>query len=187
ENVLRTKEVVINIVSYSMIQQVSLASTEYAEGENEFVKAGFTMVKSDLVKPFRVAESPVQFECRVIKVEPLGKEGGAGNLVFSEVLKIHIDPNILAADGSIDQAKIDQVARMGGNWYTRANQGLFEVPKPLSTHGIGVDQLPEHIRLSTILTGNDLGKLGNVEVIPSKEEVNEFIASNIEIRSIIRA
>ena len=187
ENVFKTKEVVINIVSYSMIQQVSLASTEYAEGENEFVKAGFTMIKSDLVKPFRVAESPVQFECRVIKVEPLGKEGGAGNLVFSEVLKIHIDPNILAADGSIDQVKIDQVARMGGNWYTRANQGLFEVAKPLWTHGIGVDRLPGHIRLSTILTGNDLGKLGNVEEIPSKEEVDEFIASNIEIRSIISA
>ena len=187
DNVLKTKEVVINIVSYSMVQQVSLASTEYAEGENEFEKAGFTMLKSDLVKPFRVAESPVQFECKVIKVEPLGKEGGAGNLIFSEVLKIHIDPNILAEDGSIDQAKIDQVARMGGNWYTRANQGLFEVPKPLSTHGIGVDLLPEHIRFSTVLTGNDLGMLGNVEEIPSRQEVEEFIASNIEIRSIISA
>lgn len=187
DNVLKTKEVVINIVNYSMVHQVSLASTEYAEGENEFIKAGFTMVKSDLVKPFRVAESPVQFECKVIKVEPLGNEGGAGNLIFSEVLKIHIDPNILAEDGSIDQAKIDQVARMGGNWYTRANQGLFEVPKPLSTHGIGIDSLPEHIRFSPVLTGNDLGMLGNVEGIPSKREVEEFISSNIEIRSIISA
>ncbi len=187
DNVLKTKEVVINIVNYSMVHQVSLASTEYAEGENEFIKAGFTMVKSDLVKPFRVAESPVQFECKVIKVEPLGNEGGAGNLIFSEVLKIHIDPNILAEDGSIDQAKIDQVARMGGNWYTRANQGLFEVPKPLSTHGIGIDSLPEHIRFSPVLTGNDLGMLGNVEEIPSKREVEEFISSNIEIRSIISA
>ena len=187
DNVLKTKEVVINIVNYSMVHQVSLASTEYAEGENEFIKAGFTMVKSELVKPFRVAESPVQFECKVIKVEPLGNEGGAGNLIFSEVLKIHIDPNILAEDGSIDQAKIDQVARMGGNWYTRANQGLFEVPKPLSTHGIGIDSLPEHIRFSPVLTGNDLGMLGNVEGIPSKREVEEFISSNIEIRSIISA
>ncbi len=187
DNVLKTKEVVINIVNYSMVHQVSLASTEYAEGENEFIKAGFTMVKSDLVKPFRVAESPVQFECKVIKVVPLGNEGGAGNLIFSEVLKIHIDPNILAEDGSIDQAKIDQVARMGGNWYTRANQGLFEVPKPLSTHGIGIDSLPEHIRFSPVLTGNDLGMLGNVEEIPSKREVEEFISSNIEIRSIISA
>ncbi|MCG2460290.1 flavin reductase family protein [Flavobacteriaceae bacterium F89] len=187
ENVLKTKEVVINIVSFSMIQQVSLASTEYAEGENEFVKAGFTMVKSDLVKPFRVAESPVQFECRVIKVEPLGQTGGAGNLIFSEVVKIHIDPNILTGDGRIDQDKIDLVARMGGNWYTRANLGLFEVPKPLHTHGIGVDQLPEHIRLSPVLTGNDLGMLGNIEEIPSEKEVEEFVASNIEIRSIISA
>ena len=187
ENVLDTKEVVINVVNYSMVQQVSLASTEYEEGENEFIKAGFTMAKSDLIKPFRVAESPAQFECRVLKVEPLGKGGGAGNLVFSEVVKIHIDPNILGEDGSIDQAKIDQVARMGGNWYTRANQGLFEVPKPLSSRGIGVDKLPDHIRWSPILTGNDLGMLGNVEEIPNKEEVEEFIASNIEIRSIISA
>jgi len=187
ENVLDINEVVINVVVYSMVQQVSLASTEYAKGENEFVKAGFTMLKSDLVKPFRVAESPVQFECRVLKVEPLGKEGGAGNLVFSEVVKIHIDPNILDEDGSIDQVKIDQVARMGGNWYTRANQGLFEVPKPLYSRGIGVDRLPEHIRSSPILTGNDLGMLGNVEDIPDRREVEEFIASNIEIRSIISA
>ena len=187
ENVLDTKEVVINVVNYSMVQQVSLASTEYEEGENEFIKAGFTMAKSDLIKPFRVAESPAQFECRVLKVEPLGKGGGAGNLVFSEVVKIHIDPNILGEDGIIDQAKIDQVARMGGNWYTRANQGLFEVPKPLSSRGIGVDKLPDHIRWSPILTGNDLGMLGNVEEIPNKEEVEEFIASNIEIRSIISA
>src|SRR5690606_5103355 len=115
ENVLDINEVVINVVVYSMVQQVSLASRKYAQGVNEFVNAGFTMLKSDLVKPFRVAESPVQFECRVLKVEPLGKEGGAGNLVFSEVVKIHIDPNILDEDGSIDQVKIDQVARMGGN------------------------------------------------------------------------
>src|SRR5690554_2974567 len=136
-------EVVINIVNYSMVQQVSLASTEYAEGENEFIKAGFTMLASDVVKPYRVAESPVQFECRVIKVEPLGNAGGAGNLIFSEVLKIHLDPDILDENGNIDPCRIDQVARMGGNWYSRANSGLFEVPKPISSIGIGIDQFPE--------------------------------------------
>ncbi len=185
ENVLETMEVVVNIVNHTMVQQMSLASTEYEAGVNEFVKAGFTMMQSDLVKPHRVAEAPVQFECKVLKVEPLGEEGGAGNLVFCEVLKIHLDADILDENGSIDPYKIDQVARMGGNWYSRANMGLFEVPKPLSTKGIGIDQLPSHIRLSHILTGNDLGMLANIEKMPSKEEVKAFIDRNLEVRSLI--
>ncbi|WP_086475837.1 MULTISPECIES: flavin reductase family protein [Arenibacter] len=185
ENVLETMEVVVNIVNHTMVQQMSLASTEYEAGVNEFVKAGFTMMQSDLVKPHRVAEAPVQFECKVLKVEPLGEEGGAGNLVFCEVLKIHLDADILDENGSIDPYKIDQVARMGGNWYSRANMGLFEVPKPLSTKGIGIDQLPSHIRLSHILTGNDLGMLANIEKLPSKEEVKAFIDRNLEVRSLI--
>jgi flavin reductase (DIM6/NTAB) family NADH-FMN oxidoreductase RutF len=185
ENVLATKEVVINIVKYDMVQQISLASTEYAQGINEFKKAGLTMVPSQLVKPFRVAESPVQFECKVTKVEALGNQGGAGNLVFSEVVKMHIDPSILNEMGEIDPYKIDQVARMGGNWYCRANQGVFEVPKPLSTLGIGVDHIPLHIRNSKILSGNDLGMLGNVEKIPTQEEVDDFVNKNIELRSLI--
>ncbi len=185
ENVLETREVVINIVSYKIVQQMSLASTEYKKGENEFKKSGLTMIKSDLVKPYRVGESPVQFECKVTKVEPLGKEGGAGNLIFSEVLKIHIDEAILDKDGNIDQHKIDQVARMGGNWYSRANLGMFEVPKPLSSLGIGVDRIPDSIRLSKVLTGNDLGMLGNIEKIPSAEEVKNFLDENIEVRSVL--
>lgn len=185
ENVLATKEVVVNIVNFSMVQQVSLASTEYEEGENEFIKAGFTMLKSDMVKPYRVAESPVQYECKVIKVEPLGKEGGAGNLVFCEVVKIHLDADILDENGTVDQYKIDQVARMGGNWYSRAKTGLFEVPKPIATLGIGIDQLPEDIRFSRILTGNDLGMLANIEKLPSKEEVKHYIDGNMELRALI--
>ena len=185
ENVLDNMEVVINVVNYNMVQQMSLASTEYGEGENEFIKSGLTMLASDLVKPYRVAESPVQFECKVIKVEPLGKECGAGNLIFSEVLKIHVDTDILDENGSIDQYKIDQVARMGGNWYSRANMGLFEVPKPVSNLGIGVDQIPEHIRLSNILTGNDLGMLGNIEKLPTQEEVRQYVDNNVELRSIL--
>ncbi|MBT8179310.1 MAG: flavin reductase family protein [Eudoraea sp.] len=187
ENVLETNEVVINVVNYPIVQQMSLASTEYAQGENEFKKAGLTMLKSDLVKPFRVAESPVQFECKVTKVEPLGKEGGAGNLIFCEVLKLHVFQSILDANGNIDQHKIDQVARMGGNWYSRANLGMFEVPKPLSTRGIGVDQIPLSIRNSTVLTGNDLGQLGNVEQIPNAEEVAAFLKENIALKVIISA
>ena len=185
ENAMETKEVVINIVNYKIVQQMSLASTEYKKGENEFKKAGLTMLKSERVKPFRVAESPVQFECKVKKVEPLGKEGGAGNLIFAEVLMIHIDPTILDKDGNIDQSKIDQVARMGGNWYTRANAGLFEVPKPLSTLGIGVDKIPDSIRFSKILTGNDLGMLGNIESIPDAGSVKSFLDNNLEVRSVL--
>lgn len=185
ENVLQTNEVVINMVNFDIVQQMSLSSTEYSEGINEFEKSGLTMLKSDLVKPFRVAESPVQFECKVTKVEALGQEGGAGNLVFSEVVKVHIDKSILLDDGTIDQNKIDQVARMGGNTYTRANQGLFEVPKPLSTLGIGVDAVPDEIRNSSILTGNDLGLLGNVEKLPTEEEIKEFISAEPGLEEVI--
>ncbi len=184
ENILATKEVVINVVNYDMVQQMSLASTEYGEGENEFIKAGLSMVPSDIVRPFRVGESPVQFECKVTKVEPLGEEGGAGNLVFSEVVKIHIKKSVLDPQGGIDQSKIDQVARMGGNWYSRAKVGMFEVPKPLRTRGIGVDSLPETIRTSTQLSGNDLGMLGNVETLPGKEEIDAFLDQHPELRSM---
>ena len=185
ENVLETKEVVINIVNYSIVQQMSLSSTEYAEGINEFDKAGLTMLKSDVVKPFRVAESPVQFECKVTKVEALGEEGGAGNLIFAEVVKVHVDTTVLDENGSIDQHKIDLVARMGGNWYSRANEGMFEVPKPLSTLGIGVDSLPLKIRNSKMLSGNDLGLLGNIEQLPSAESVTQFVEENVSIRSVL--
>ncbi|CAM4200494.1 flavin reductase family protein [Gillisia hiemivivida] len=186
-NAKATKEVVINIVDYKIVQQMSLSSTEYPEGVNEFEKAGFTMLKSDMVKPFRVAESPAQFECKILEVKELGEEGGAGNLVICEVVKMHFDEAILDAEGFIDQHKIDQVARMGGNWYTRANMGLFEVPKPLSSLGIGVDQIPQEIRNSKFLTGNDLGKLGNVEVLPSAEEINAFINEDSNASSLVKS
>ncbi|WP_394370250.1 flavin reductase family protein [Zobellia russellii] len=185
QNVLLTMEVVVNIVNYDMVQQMSLSSTEYGKDVNEFEKAGLTMVPSDVVKPYRVAESPVQFECKVTKVEALGREGGAGNLIFAEVVKVHIDPDVLDENSAIDQRKIDQVARMGGNWYSRANLGLFEVPKPLSTLGIGIDNIPEHISTSSVLTGNDLGMLGNVEEVPDQNAVQEFLSAHVEIRSLI--
>lgn len=180
ENIIKTNEVVINVVNHAMVQQMSLSSTEYAEGVNEFIKAGFTELDSDIVKPPRVAESPVQFECKVNDIIPLGTEGGAGNLIIAEVVKLHIDENILDAEGKIDPVKIDTVARMGGNWYNRAKEGIFEVPKPISTLGIGVDSLPESIKNSNILTGNDLGILANVERIPTKEEVMQFVKQGIE-------
>ena len=180
ENVHQIKEVVINVVNYDIVQQMSLSSTEYAQGVNEFKKAGFTMLKSDLVKPFRVAESPVQFECKVNKIISLGNEGGAGNLVICEVVKLHINEAVLDENQTIDQKKLDLVARAGGSFYSRAKDGFFEIPKPLSTLGIGVDNIPKEIRNSTVLTGNDLGMLGNVEKIPNTEDVNKFRAENSE-------
>lgn len=175
ENILATKEVVINVVNFDMVHQASLSSTEYPEGVNEFDKAGLTMLKSDLVSPFRVAESPIQFECKVNDVVALGDQGGAGNLVICEVVKLHIEDDILDAEGSIDQEKLDLVARAGGNYYSRARSGFFELPKPLSTLGIGVDSFPEDVKNSMILTGNDLGMLANVDTLPTPEEVSKFV------------
>ncbi len=174
ENAEVTKEVVINVVNYNLVHQASLSSTEYAQGVNEFEKAGLTMLKSDLVKPFRVAESPVQMECKVKEIIKLGTEGGAGNLIICEVVKMHIDEAILNEAGSIDQNKLDLVARAGGSYYSRAKSGFFEIPKPLSTRGIGVDALPEVIKKSRILTGNDLGMLGNVEALPDMASIEAF-------------
>jgi len=174
ENALETKEVVINVVNYAIVQQMSLSSTEYAKGINEFEKAGFTMLKSDKIKPFRVAESPVQFECKVKDVIFTGDEGGAGNLIICEVVKMHISEAVLDENGGIDQYKIDLVARAGGNYYTRAKDGFFEIDKPIATLGMGVDQIPTEIRNSTILTGNNLGMLGNVEQLPSNKTVDNF-------------
>ncbi|MGO3690408.1 MAG: flavin reductase family protein [Psychroflexus halocasei] len=175
ENCKATKEVVINIVNYAIVQQMSLSSTEYAEGVNEFEKSGLTAVKSDIVRPFRVAESPVQYECKINEIIELGKEGGAGNLIICEVMKLHVQEDLLNADLKIDQSKIDLVSRMGGSWYSRAKEGLFEVEKPITTLGIGVDEIPNYIKESKILTGNDFGKLGNVEKLPTYEEIKKFI------------
>lgn len=186
-NVQDTKEVVINIVNYDMVQQMSLSSTEYPDGINEFEKAGFTMLASDLIKPFRVAESPVQFECKVNEIIALGDQGGAGNLVICEVVKIHIREEVLNENNMIDQNKIDVVSRLGGNWYSRANAGLFEVEKPLTTLGIGVDQIPTFIKESTFFNGNDLGKLGNVEKIPTQEEITIFVKENFEVKAVLSA
>lgn len=187
ENVLEVKECVINIVNYAMVQQMSLASTEYAKGVNEFEKAGFTMLASELVKPPRVAEAPVQFECAVNQVIPLGENHGAGNLILAEIKLIHINEDILDRNGKIDQQKIDLVARLGGDWYCRVTESnLFKVAKPLTKWGVGVDALPKSVRLSKVLTGNDLGMLGNVEQLPNDEEV-DLISLNPEVKEVLDA
>ncbi|HTN00095.1 MAG TPA: flavin reductase family protein [Pedobacter sp.] len=187
ENVLEVKECVINIVDYAMVQQTSLASTEYAKGINEFEKAGFTMLKSELVKPPRVAEAPVQLECVVTEVIPLGEKNGAGNLVLAEIKLIHIKEEILDEEGKIDQAKIDLVARLGGDWYCRVtNDNLFKVAKPLTTLGIGIDALPTAVRNSAVLTGNDLGMLGNIENLPSATEIDDM-QWNTNVKDILDA
>lgn len=184
ENAEVIKEVVINTVNYDIVQQMSLSSTEYPEGVNEFEKAGLTMLKSDEVRPFRVAESPIQIECKVNDIVKLGTEGGAGNLIICEVLKIHMSETILDENGSVNQEKLDLVARAGGSYYSRAKNGFFEIPKPLTTLGIGVDSLPEDVRCSSILTGNDLGMLANVERLPSKEDVISFIKGHPKLAHI---
>ncbi|MCW3090069.1 MAG: flavin reductase family protein [Ferruginibacter sp.] len=167
ENILEVPEVAINIVTFDMVQQVSLSSCEFPKGMDEFVKTGFTKETSVIIQPPRVKESPVQLECKVLEVKPLGKYGGSGNLVIAEILLMHIDEKILNEAGKIDQTKLDLVARMGGNWYTRASAAsIFEVEKPNTMLGIGVDALPEAIRNSNILTGNNIGQLANVYELP---------------------
>ena len=186
-NAEATGEVVINVVNYDMVQQTSLASTEYAEGVDEFLKSGFTPIASEVVKPFRVKESPVQFECKVTQIIALGTEGGAGNLILCEVVRIHIDESVLDENGAIDQYKIDLVSRLGANWYSRSNQGLFEVPKPLTTLGIGVDAIPNFVKHSAVFNGNDLGMLGNVESLPTHEEITIFVKENFEVKGVLSA
>lgn len=186
ENVLEVKEVVINIVSYSIVEQMSLASTEYAKGINEFTKSGLTPVDSVMVKPPRVKEAPVAFECKVNQVIPLGTEGGAGNLVICEVLLMHVNEDILDENEKIDPYKLDAVARMGGSYYCRAQgDSIFEIPKPLATLGVGVDQIPENVIKSNYFSGNELGRLGNIEKIPSEEEISEFSSSD-ELNQILK-
>jgi flavin reductase (DIM6/NTAB) family NADH-FMN oxidoreductase RutF len=174
DNVKQVPEVVINIVNYSIVEQMSLASSPFEAEVDEFLKSGLTPIASDTIRPFRVKESPVQFECKVNEVVELGKEGGAGNLVICEVTKIHINEEVLDEKGAIDQHKIDLVSRMGGNWYCRANSdSMFEIKKPIMTVGIGFDAIPEDIRNSEILSGNDLGKLGGIEELPNETDVND--------------
>jgi flavin reductase (DIM6/NTAB) family NADH-FMN oxidoreductase RutF len=177
DNVKAVAEVVINVVTYDMVHQMSLASSPFEAGVDEFEKAGFTPVPSETIRPFRVKESPVQMECKVLEVKELGQNGGAGNLVICEVQKIHIDKRVLDENQMVDQQKIDLVSRMGGNWYCRANaDSMFEVDKPLTTIGIGVDALPEKIRTSALLTGNELGVLGNMVSIPTDEQIKMDLA-----------
>jgi flavin reductase (DIM6/NTAB) family NADH-FMN oxidoreductase RutF len=167
ENIYATKEVVINVVSYNIVQQANLASCEYPAGVDEFGKAGFTPAPSDMVKPFRVAESPAQLECRVLQVIETGQEGGAGNLIICEMLCMHLHDDVLNEAGVIDPHKIDLVARMGGDYYCRASgSAVFTVHKPNTQLGIGVDALPQEIRQSPVLTGNNLGMLGNSTSLP---------------------
>ena len=175
ENVLEVPEVVINAVNYPMVEQMSLTSTRYEKGVNEFEKAGFTQVPSHRVRPPRVAESPVSIECTVDKVMELSKRPGAGNLIFAKVELVHVNTDYFT-NGVLDTEKLDLVGRMGENWYIRAiRESLFEIPKPLGGRGMGVDALPKGIRQSRILTGNNLGRLGNLETLPTAAEVEKIV------------
>jgi flavin reductase (DIM6/NTAB) family NADH-FMN oxidoreductase RutF len=167
ENLRELPELVINIVDADIVQQMSLSSAEYPKGVDEFVKAGFTPVPATLVRPPMVKESKVHMESRVTEIKPLGEGPGAGNLVICEILRIHIDESILDTNERIDQRKLHHVARLGGDWYCRVDpSNLFQVEKPHAKLGIGVDALPVSVRMSTILSGNDLGRLANVQALP---------------------
>lgn len=167
DNIHEVMECTVNIVDFAMVEQMSLASTEYDKGVNEFIKSGLTEIKSDLVGPPRVGESPLSMECKVKQVIATGSEGGAGNLIIAEVIKVHLRADVCNNEQLLDENKLDLVGRMGGSYYVRASgEALFEIPKPIRTKGIGVDRLPEHVRNSPILTGNELGRLGNLEAIP---------------------
>ena len=190
ENVLEIPEVVIGIVNFKIVQQISLASTEYEKGVNEFVKSGLTMKDSDLVRPKLIDDCPVNLECKVLEIKHLGTEGGAGNLVICEILKIHVREEYLNEEGNLDQMKLDLVARLGGNWYSRNNENnLFEVPKPLVTKGIGFDLLPNEIKYSKVFTGNDLGMLANVEKLPNgdfhSDESKHLVAQKLLLENKI--
>lgn len=174
-NVLKVPEVVINIVNYDMVHQMSLASSPFSPEISEFEKSGLTALPSDLIKPKRVKESPVQFECKVNEIKALGNGGGAGNLIICEVVRIHVSEDILNDNQMIDQKKIDLVARMGGNWYCRADENsMFEIEKPITTLGIGYDVIPDDIKKSDVLSANDLGQLGGIEALPDETDVNEY-------------
>ncbi len=174
-NAKAVPELVINVVNYNMVHQMSLASSPYAPGIDEFIKAGFTPLASEKVAPFRVAQAPVQFECKVNQIIELGQEGGAGNLIICEVVQLHIQEELLNENGLIDQHKIDLVARMGGDWYCRANTtSMFEIKKPVTTCGIGYDALPQDIKSSQVLSANDLGQLAGIEELPNETDVNEY-------------
>jgi len=174
-NIKTLPEVVINVVNYDLVHQMSLASSPYPSSTDEFIKSGLTPLDSECIKPYRIKESPVQFECKVNQVIELGDQGGAGNLIICEVLRIHVDEEILDDNQMIDQHKIDLVSRMGGNWYCRADENsMFEIPKPITTCGIGYDELPEDIRKSEVLTANNLGQLAGIESLPNETDVNEY-------------
>ncbi len=175
KNVKELPEVVINVVNFEIVHQMSLASSPYPPGISEFEKSGLTPIPSETIKPFRVAEAPVQFECRVNEVKELGHEGGAGNLIICEVLRMHVREDLIDEKGLIDQHKIDLVSRMGGDWYVRADEkSMFEIKKPITTCGIGFDVLPIDIRNSRVLSGNDLGQLAGIEELPNETDVNEY-------------
>lgn len=174
DNVKEVPEVNIGVVNYKMVHKMSVASSPFEKGVNEFIKAGFTEKNADLIKPPLILESPVNMECKVIEIKELGQSGGAGNLIICEVLKIHIKKEILDQEGNIDQSKIDLVARLGKNWYSRTNENaLFEIPKPISTISVGYDSLPELVKNNTILSENDLGFLASAEEFPSQNMVNQ--------------
>ncbi len=181
-NLMSTKECVVQVVTHSIVEQVSLSSTEYPSDVDEFLKSGFTALDSDLVKPKRVKESPFQMECKLHQMIDLGDQGGAGNLAICEILKFHISKDILDIDGHVDQTLIDLVGRNGGEYYTRSHgDALFTIPKPLRMIGMGVDELPDFMKMSDVYSGNNLAHFASLDKAPEKTEIEKFINEHSEI------
>lgn len=185
DNVLANKEVVINVVNHSILRQMALTSIDFKSDVSEFAKAGLTPLASEQVKPFRVKESPVQMECKVREVVSLGEGGGAGNLVICDVLLMHIDETVLDEEGKIDPHKIDLMGRLGRAFYVRASgDAVMKVFQPVNEITIGVDSLPESVRLSKVLTGNDLGIFGGMKSLPPESEIQSMAMSS-EVLAIV--
>ena len=177
DNVKEIPECVVNIAHYDMLYQMNLAAGMYPKGTNEFAKSGLTPVASETVKPPRVGESFASFECKVINVIETGEHGGAGNLIVCEVLMIHIADSVLDSDGSIDPLKMNYIARMGKqNWCRVGVENMFTMPgfKMANELGMGFDLLPEGIRKSKYLSGNDLAQLAASDKIPTEKELFEM-------------
>lgn len=185
ENIKLNKECTVNIVSYNMVHQMVLSSSEYPSNVDEFYKAGFTPIESDLIKPFRVGEAPSQMECKVKEILNYGEVAGGGNLIVAEVVKMHVKQSVIGDDGKIDPFKIDTVGRCGKNWYSRPSKSLFAINNPRGTYNIGFDGLPENVKTSSVLSGNDLGQLGKQIDLPSAEEIAEFAETHPELKTLI--
>jgi flavin reductase (DIM6/NTAB) family NADH-FMN oxidoreductase RutF len=171
-NVQETGECVINIANYELAGQMVLSSGEYSDEINEFELAGLETEASVKVKAPRVKGAPAHFECKVREIIPMGEHGGAANLIICEVIHLHLNENVFNEEGKVDPYKVDNVARLGRIWYTRAREGLYQMGAPRGDQShMGYGRLPESLLKSRYLTGNELAMLAGTSYMPTEEEI----------------